>query len=216
MADGLNGERQSIRDSAKSLKKYGSTCNHFKRQDHIKHIIVEGDTLQGIALKYGVTMEQIRRANLLWATDSLFLRESLLIPVTKESAISDMMPERYSLTGRIVTSPLSPESQALSEKSVDDFLVAIDTSIANTKNQVKKSQGHSEFRDDDDLYAHRRPAVSRLRQQQQQQQQQQLQLQSNGTDDLLNTPHPVVMTQGRKVRTSLQRLQREQDEIFEL
>jgi LysM repeat protein len=57
MADGKKEERRSIRDSAKSLKKYGSTCNHFKRQDHfVKHAVVEGETLQGIALKYGVTV----------------------------------------------------------------------------------------------------------------------------------------------------------------
>jgi hypothetical protein len=57
MADGKKEERRSIRDSAKSLKKYGSTCNHFKRQDHfVKHTVVEGETLQGIALKYGVTV----------------------------------------------------------------------------------------------------------------------------------------------------------------
>jgi len=57
MADGQKEERRSIRDSAKSLKKYGSTCNHFKRQDHfVKHYVVQGDTMQGIALKYGVTV----------------------------------------------------------------------------------------------------------------------------------------------------------------
>uniref|UniRef100_A0A8D8WLL4 LysM and putative peptidoglycan-binding domain-containing protein 2 n=2 Tax=Cacopsylla melanoneura TaxID=428564 RepID=A0A8D8WLL4_9HEMI len=77
-------ERVSIRDSAKSLKKYGATnCNsNFKRPEtYIKHMISSTDTLQGIALKYGVTTEQIRRTNRLWANDSLFLRESLLIPV---------------------------------------------------------------------------------------------------------------------------------------
>jgi LysM repeat protein len=57
MAEGKKEEKRSIRDSAKSLKKYGSTCNHFKRQDHfVKHVVVEGETLQGIALKYGVTV----------------------------------------------------------------------------------------------------------------------------------------------------------------
>lgn len=57
MADGKKEEKRSIRDSTKSLKKYGSTCNHFKRQDHfVKHTVVEGETLQGIALKYGVTV----------------------------------------------------------------------------------------------------------------------------------------------------------------
>lgn len=53
-------EKISIRESAKSLKKYGSTNNHHKRPEHyIKHTISRSDTLQGIALKYGVTVSNI-------------------------------------------------------------------------------------------------------------------------------------------------------------
>ncbi|XP_049834222.1 lysM and putative peptidoglycan-binding domain-containing protein 2 isoform X3 [Schistocerca gregaria] len=142
MASSTTDEKQSIRESAKQPKKYGSFCNHVSRQDNcIKHIIVEGDTLQGIALKYGVTMEQIRRLNRLWATDSLFLREYLLIPVPADKALSasqsstDVNPAR---------SPGSPDSTHSEERSINDFLVHIDNSIANMKSQVKKTQGNSE------------------------------------------------------------------------
>lgn len=55
--DRLFDERVSIRESARPLKKYGSTCNHIKRnEEYIKHVMSKGDTLQGIALKYGVTV----------------------------------------------------------------------------------------------------------------------------------------------------------------
>lgn len=57
MAGSGMDEKRSIRESARSLKKYGSTSNHLKRQEHfVKHSISETDTLQGIALKYGVTV----------------------------------------------------------------------------------------------------------------------------------------------------------------
>ncbi|XP_066992918.1 lysM and putative peptidoglycan-binding domain-containing protein 2 [Anabrus simplex] len=212
MADNPREETQSIRDSTKALKKYGSTCNHFKRQEHfIKHVISEGDTLQGIALKYGVTMEQIRRVNRLWASDSLFLREMLLIPVPLDLAMNSSNNQLL-FDVNSVHSPGTPDSSQEEESSISDFLVKIDTSIANTKSQVKKSQGNSEFRaDDDDLTVSRcRPPKSRLRQQ--------LTAQStHGThNDMLSAPHPVVMTQGRKVRSSLQRLEKETDEMFEL
>lgn len=50
-------EKLSIRDSARSLKKYGSTSKHIMKNDnYIKHIVISTDTLQGIALKYGVTV----------------------------------------------------------------------------------------------------------------------------------------------------------------
>jgi len=89
-------------------------------------------------------MEQIRRANQLWASDSLFLRESLLIPVsTLDTAVSpsdDLVVDSV----EDMHSPSSMSNSDSEERSVRDFLVKIDTSIANTKSQVKKSVGNSE------------------------------------------------------------------------
>ncbi|GFG28639.1 hypothetical protein Cfor_06572 [Coptotermes formosanus] len=208
MADGQKEERRSIRDSAKSLKKYGSTCNHFKRQDHfVKHYVLEGETMQGIALKYGVTMEQIRRVNHLWASDSLFLRESLMIPVARLDTAVSLSGDQAVDDVEHTHSPSSMSNSDSEERSITDFLVKIDTSIANTKSQVKKSVGSSEFVDEHDAaYKHRKVPVSRLRQQQS----------TSVQNDILTAPHPVVMTQSRKVRSSLQRLEKEQDEMFEL
>lgn len=59
----------------------------------------------------------------------------------------------------------------------------------------------------DTVHTRRKGPVSRLRQQQQS---------SSIQNDILTAPHPVVMTQSRKVRSSLQRLEKEQDEMFEL
>ncbi|CAH2045130.1 unnamed protein product, partial [Iphiclides podalirius] len=153
--DRLFDERISIRDSARPLKKYGSTCNHMKRdEEYIKHVMSKGDTLQGIALKYGVTMEKIRRANRLFATDSLFLREYLLIPVTRDSP--------FYQNGERVTEPAMPlhrasmfdmstrNSQDFSpgspdeKKSFDNFLNRLDSSLADIKKHVEKSKENSE------------------------------------------------------------------------
>lgn len=50
-------ERRCIRDTGKALKKYGSTSKHMSRTESlVKHVICDTDTLQGIALKYGVTV----------------------------------------------------------------------------------------------------------------------------------------------------------------
>ncbi|XP_017849171.1 putative uncharacterized protein DDB_G0286901 isoform X2 [Drosophila busckii] len=80
-------EKQSIRDSSRTLKKYGSTtCNNIRNSEYlIRHELHDTDTLQGISLKYGATTEQIRRVNRLFASDSLFLRKFLLVPVEKTS-----------------------------------------------------------------------------------------------------------------------------------
>lgn len=57
MAAGGGEEKTSISEIAKSHRKYGSTSNHMKRNEVLmKHIVRPGETLQGLALKYGVTV----------------------------------------------------------------------------------------------------------------------------------------------------------------
>ncbi|XP_018322894.1 lysM and putative peptidoglycan-binding domain-containing protein 2 isoform X2 [Agrilus planipennis] len=145
-------ERLSIRDSVRSLKKYGSTSKHVnKNQKFIKHTVAKTDTLQGLALKYEVTMEDIRRANRMYTSDSLFLKEYLLIPIPEDSPFAAFSESQSNIT--------SPPSEASSSSSrppsvsspsyidnddVSHFLSKIDSSIANTKAEVRKSSGHSE------------------------------------------------------------------------
>lgn len=56
-------ERVSIRSNTKPLRKYGSISSNsnFIRSDQvlIKHVVTETDTLQGLALKYSVTVCKI-------------------------------------------------------------------------------------------------------------------------------------------------------------
>ncbi|KAI5724486.1 hypothetical protein M8J77_003236 [Diaphorina citri] len=260
-------ERISIRDSAKSLKKYGSTSNNGfrKPETFVKHMISSSDTLQGIALKYGVTTEQIRRTNRLWANDSLFLRESLLIPVPLDrdslmtsptdvslfdisecsqfvnsttddisaadgvTAGSSTNPSRSgSFRSDSGTSGISStyngdvkggggrslsngdiKSGAASNGHYDpdaytEFLVRIDCDIASTRSQVIQAQGKSEFRpqDDDCIFLSKRKPQSRRKQ---------AEAQATALTEL-----PSVVTQGSRVRTSLQKMQEKHDELFEL
>ncbi|XP_070161515.1 lysM and putative peptidoglycan-binding domain-containing protein 2 isoform X2 [Polyergus mexicanus] len=140
-------ERRCIRDTGKALKKYGSTAKHMTRTESlVKHTVCPTDTLQGIALKYGVTTEQIRRVNRLWASDSLFLREHLLIPINTDNSAAicnnePVAPEEHDIPPNI-SSP-SSISSIDDESSVNDFLAKMDTSIANVKKEVKRAQGNN-------------------------------------------------------------------------
>ena len=49
-----------------------------------KHKLKSGETLQGISLKYGVPIENIKRANRLWSNDLAFIKEVLLVPIDKD------------------------------------------------------------------------------------------------------------------------------------
>lgn len=228
---GMRDERTSIGVVIKSHKKYGSvSSNHVKRNEsYVKHIVLPQDTLQGIALKYGATTEQIRRVNRIWTNDSLFLRKTLDIPVPKDSLDvfsfdnGDSSPVSSVCSGasedsaqscshhQQVTSPLSEDDvqyPGSSEQTVADILVRIDSTIALTKSKVQKMESTQDCpvcRDDPDSIEQQLRGSSM----------QQRALMRASSDPNV-APHPLVMTQGRKVRSSLQRLEREQDELFEL
>ncbi|GAA6235518.1 lysM and putative peptidoglycan-binding domain-containing protein 1 [Lates japonicus] len=89
----MSGERASLPGDGNGLlrgsrtRSYGSLVRSPLspvRQRRIEHKIQPGETLQGLALKYGVSMEQIKRANRLYTNDSIFLKKSLSIPVLSE------------------------------------------------------------------------------------------------------------------------------------
>ncbi|XP_070691583.1 lysM and putative peptidoglycan-binding domain-containing protein 1 [Pempheris klunzingeri] len=89
----MSGERAPLPTGGNGLlrgsrtKSYGSLVRSPLspvRQRRIEHKIQPGETLQGLALKYGVTMEQIKRANRLYTNDSIFLKKSLSIPVLSD------------------------------------------------------------------------------------------------------------------------------------
>lgn len=158
-------EKISITESVGPLKTYGSTSRHISRpENYIKHFVSHTDTLQGIALKYNVTVsfllpslnvqyilwwfycflcfkiEQIRRVNKLWASDSLFLKEFLLIPTSEPSnTTQEQLPEATSSSS--ISSPTSISSFECD--NIDDFLGKIDAAIAVTKADIKKTNRNS-------------------------------------------------------------------------
>ncbi|CAK6975495.1 lysM and putative peptidoglycan-binding domain-containing protein 2 [Scomber scombrus] len=81
------------------IRSYGSTASVTASlgEKYIEHRVTDSDTLQGIALKYGVTMEQVKRANKLFSNDCIFLKNSLNIPVMSE--------KRYIFNGLSLESP---------------------------------------------------------------------------------------------------------------
>ncbi|XP_055325546.1 lysM and putative peptidoglycan-binding domain-containing protein 2 [Sitodiplosis mosellana] len=237
-SDNLFNERQSIRDSARQLKKYGSTCNHVRNNEYlIRHNLQQTDTLQGIALKYGCTTEQIRRVNRLFAQDSLFLRQYLMIPVDRDTSLQhnqfvksmslpanadDTESPTYAGSSRLPSpnasnSPtanlndniLSPDEE--SKKSIEDFLGKIDSNLAKTKKYVKNSQSSLNKLasiEDNDFQENTHSAAAYA-------------LSSSyhsggyGSSGASNGTQMVV-THGKRVKTSLHRLEEQQDEFYQL
>ncbi|KAJ2990708.1 hypothetical protein NUW54_g8392 [Trametes sanguinea] len=49
----------------------------------VVHQVQPTDSLPGVSLKYGISLTELRRANQLWPSDPIHLRETLYIPVDK-------------------------------------------------------------------------------------------------------------------------------------
>ncbi|XP_037640807.1 lysM and putative peptidoglycan-binding domain-containing protein 1 [Sebastes umbrosus] len=86
----MSGDRAALPTGTNGLlrgsrtRSYGSLVRSPVLQRGIEHNIQPGETLQGLALKYGVSMEQIKRANRLYTNESIFLKKSLSIPVLSD------------------------------------------------------------------------------------------------------------------------------------
>uniref|UniRef100_A0A8C9G6I8 LysM and putative peptidoglycan-binding domain-containing protein 1 n=1 Tax=Pavo cristatus TaxID=9049 RepID=A0A8C9G6I8_PAVCR len=101
------------------------------------HRVGPGDTLPGLALRYGVTMEQIKRANRLYTSDTIFLKPTLLIPPPgcpnedpMGSAPSD--PTATTTTTTSTTSTAPPRH----DLTASDFLRRLDADIGRSKAAV--------------------------------------------------------------------------------
>ncbi|XP_055339954.1 lysM and putative peptidoglycan-binding domain-containing protein 2-like isoform X2 [Paramacrobiotus metropolitanus] len=101
-------ETASIGSIARKVMSYGTTTRNYDGNEmYITHPICSTDTLQGIALKYGVTMEHLRRVNRLWASDSMHLRKFLLIPIPAplDSTVTRSRSESNGIGNGVVGTP---------------------------------------------------------------------------------------------------------------
>uniref|UniRef100_A0A4W5LMQ6 LysM and putative peptidoglycan-binding domain-containing protein 1 n=1 Tax=Hucho hucho TaxID=62062 RepID=A0A4W5LMQ6_9TELE len=125
------------------------------RQRRIEHQVQPGETLQGLALKYGVSMEQIKRANRLYTNDSIFLKKSLSIPVlsdynsdaiigvdvTEEDSgqVQDSTSKKGSIqNGKSVNNSEKTQEEGTSELSPMNFLKRMDRMISQSKQAAVK------------------------------------------------------------------------------
>jgi len=140
-----NSEEKGLLGSSRSHRRYGSTVVNMKKVEYIvRHLVSKSDTLQGIALKYGVTVECVRHANRLHTNDHVFLHEFLEVPVSKEVYDAFSVSScPTSPTPRMPTpeQPVAPRATSPRDHSDTDplaFLSKIDSNIASMKTNINK------------------------------------------------------------------------------
>uniref|UniRef100_A0A9R1SRX3 LysM and putative peptidoglycan-binding domain-containing protein 2 n=2 Tax=Cyprinus carpio TaxID=7962 RepID=A0A9R1SRX3_CYPCA len=152
-------------------RSYGSTASVTAPlgERYIEHRVTDGDTLQGIALKYGVTMEQIKRVNKLFSNDCIFLRNTLNIPVKSEKRFNGLSLESPDSEGSTPQEslcvsqdvdasspppePAGPEPNTrpvqAEELSAKDYLHRLDLQIKQSKQAARKLKEDGEREEDD-------------------------------------------------------------------
>ncbi|XP_065101493.2 lysM and putative peptidoglycan-binding domain-containing protein 1 [Paramisgurnus dabryanus] len=142
------------------------------RQRRIEHKVQPGDTLQGLSLKYGVSMEQIKRANRLYTNDSIFLKESLFIPVLTESLsftngvnLSEEETSSRQTHSEIQTHTSQTDCSRLDENadlSPVEYLKKIDSLISQSKQAAVKTcqEGEKQFSFMEEQLYYSKPASS--------------------------------------------------------
>ncbi|KAM6190470.1 lysM and putative peptidoglycan-binding domain-containing protein 1 [Sarcoramphus papa] len=99
-----------------------------------EHRLEPGDTLPGLALRYGVTMEQIKRANRLYTSDTIFLKPTLLIPTPAQSGGPCPKDKDEDKDAPVPSgdAPAAP-TPARHDLSATDFLRQLDAEIGHSK-----------------------------------------------------------------------------------
>ncbi|XP_064097700.1 lysM and putative peptidoglycan-binding domain-containing protein 2-like [Macrobrachium rosenbergii] len=227
-------EKGLLGSTNKPHRRYGSTSVNMKRPENIiKHRVSKQDTLQGIALRYGVTMETLKQHNKLWSIEAMFTHDYLEVPVSRDvyeavmgTTLSPQSPTTHfngsDRSSDASSSPSStPKSRSpsvlsglhdCSETNPSDFLSKIDSNIALMKSSIERMETHAypmidrmEVDESNCTSNNRRSYHSKVREG----------IYQNGFHDPTAAPHPVV-TPGRTITMSLKRLLREHEELYEL
>eukprot|EP00039_Didymoeca_costata_P028555 m.21449 g.21449 ORF g.21449 m.21449 type:complete len:279 (+) comp7147_c1_seq1:174-1010(+) len=120
---------------------------------YIKHPVQQNDSWARISLKYGVEVDDIKRANKLYESDTVFTREELLIPVTDDNKnmgqltmLGDALKEqneKIKIREEREEREESPEPAELDDgrstpsSSSKDFLARFDNNFGKTKEAVQ-------------------------------------------------------------------------------
>ena len=70
--------------------------------------VTSKDSLAGVSLKYGISLPNLRKANQLWATDSIHLRDVLYIPIEQALRAREFVPEPQLVS--LTPEPQDPET----------------------------------------------------------------------------------------------------------
>ena len=160
-----SGETVALKNFCWFVRSYGTCGNmtpyvpspssHQNRyRKCLTHIVNEHETLAGIALRYDLTVEDLRRTNsFLWTTSSVYVGQTLKIPIIDGTAKDLKTETEHQMS---VPKRKSSEASAVVQigPSASEFWTKVDDSIEASKkvtNEFKKKQLSPHKKDPKDL-----------------------------------------------------------------
>jgi len=156
--DATQKETQSLlspQNSPQSSRSYKSFSNQYNSHPAcIEHSLQKDETLQSIAIKYGVNVGDIRLVNNMWAQDSICFKKILLIP-QKPSSPSQSSQSQHVRHNSSNSNSSSNSNNSNSDADIDDFIM-----IDNNRHSSREEEPNYLDENDDLLYEHIQPTAT--------------------------------------------------------
>lgn len=135
--------------SKKDISKISSPTN----VGWIRHVVQKNDTIMGIALKYGVSSQQIMNVNRIFIANDreLFARKQLIIPITQGELVERTMHSRFGRTSSDSRSQFSSHYRTIPRtpspfdlnKLTQTFLQISGCDDSDLANSILQSSGYN-------------------------------------------------------------------------
>ncbi|KAI0798492.1 hypothetical protein BC629DRAFT_224487 [Irpex lacteus] len=111
----------------------------LKEKIVIVHEITPGDSLAGVALKYGISMADLRKANTLWPSDPIHIRKILYVPLDRSHKAKEIVLSQLEVNATEGTPHQDNPPRSIIPTDSDDA-VTLSTSSSLTIRRVPVSQ----------------------------------------------------------------------------
>ncbi|KXN90965.1 hypothetical protein AN958_03032 [Leucoagaricus sp. SymC.cos] len=127
-----------------SREEWDEISSHKEEEaEVIIHEIMPTDSLAGVSLKYGISLADLRKANHLWANDSIHLRKVLYIPVDMSLKARDLARDLRARAAPLIDLSESPSSSTLGIERVPRSRMSFFPPPSTSGNAPSMSSTHS-------------------------------------------------------------------------
>ncbi|GBP22678.1 LysM and putative peptidoglycan-binding domain-containing protein 3 [Eumeta japonica] len=106
------------------------------QKNYIEAQVLEGDTLQAIALRFYCSISELKRINQIHKDNEIFARRTIKVPVTAYSVLTELMPTEQNsdpLPPAVNQTPLDSNDQIIVENiNEDSFSIDCNATILNS------------------------------------------------------------------------------------